>query len=66
MLFLKNVYAATMAKVHNNCNFIAFGGRIDYSDNIFDMLDAFIDEDFEGGRHAKRVDKMMSIEGSVC
>ena len=62
----QNVYAAKMAKVHNNCNFIAFGGRIDYSDNIFDMLDAFIDEDFEGGRHAKRVDKMMSIEGSVC
>ncbi len=62
----QNIFASTMAKAHNNCNFIAFGGRIEYQDNVLDMLDAYIDEDFEGGRHAKRVDKMMSIEGNVC
>ncbi len=62
----QNIFAARMAKIHNNCNFIAFGGRIDYQDDVLDMLDAYIDEEFEGGRHAKRVDKMMSIESSVC
>ncbi len=62
----QNTFASKMAKVHNNCNFIAFGGRIDYNEDVFDMIDAFIDEDFEGGRHAKRVDKIMALEGGVC
>ena len=62
----QNSFAARMAKQHNNANFIAFGGRIDYQDDVLDMLDAFIDESFEGGRHERRVDKIMSLEGGVC
>lgn len=58
----QNVFAAEMSKVHNNANFIAFGGRIKYSESIFDMLDAYIDADFEGGRHQRRVDKIMGLE----
>lgn len=62
----QNVFAAKMAKSHNNVNFIAFGGRIDYPEPVLDMLDAFIDSEFEGNRHAKRVDKIMSLEGGTC
>lgn len=62
----QNSFAARMAKQHNNANFIAFGGRIDYQDDVLDMLDAFIDESFEGGRHERRVEKIMSLEGGVC
>jgi ribose 5-phosphate isomerase B len=62
----QNVFAAKMARSHNNANFIAFGGRIDYPEPIIDMLDAFIDSKFEEGRHAKRVDKIMSLEGGTC
>jgi len=55
-----------MAKSHNNANFIAFGGRIDYQEPVLAMLDAFIDSPFEGERHATRVDKIMALEGRTC
>lgn len=59
----QNIFAAEMAKMHNNANFIAFGGRIDYQDDPCAMLDAFIDATFEGDRHQRRIDKMMALEG---
>ncbi len=58
----QNSYAARMAREHNNANFIAFGGRISYAEPVTDMLDAFIDTEFECGRHAVRVDKIMGLE----
>ena len=58
----QNVYAAQMAKEHNNANFIAFGGRIDYPEPVEKMLDTFIDSNFGGDRHGRRVDKIMGLE----
>ena len=59
----QDCYAAEMTKRHNNPNFIAFGGRIDYKDSVESMLDVFFDSEFEGGRHQVRVDKIMGLEG---
>ena len=58
----QDCFAASMAKQHNNANFIAFGGRIEYKERLEDMLDSFFDNEFEGGRHQKRVDKIMGLE----
>lgn len=59
----QNSFAAGMARSHNDANFIAFGGRIDYPDNPVSMLDAYIDATFEGGgRHQRRVDKIMGLQ----
>ena len=58
----QNIFASQMAKQHNNVNFIAFGGRIEYQEDPLDMLDAFINEDFAAGRHERRVSKMMALE----
>jgi len=58
----QNCYAAEKAKQHNHCNFIAFGGRIDYPEDPVKMLDAFIDATMEGGRHERRVGKIMELE----
>jgi len=55
-------FGAKMSKVHNNVNFIAFGGRIEYQDSVNNMIDAYINAEFEGGRHQKRVDKIMGLE----
>jgi len=57
-----NIYAAEKAKQHNNCNFIAFGGRIEYQEAPEKMLDAFMNATFEGGRHERRVEKIMALE----
>ena len=58
----QNTFAAEMAKVHNNANFLAFGGRIEYQEPVVDMVKAFIEHDFEGGRHDRRVGKIMDLE----
>lgn len=59
----QNGYAAAMARKHNDVNFIAFGGRIEYCEDPISILDAFIDATFEGDRHQRRVDKIMALEG---
>ncbi len=58
----QNSFAARMAHEHNNANFIAFGGRIEYQEPISRILDAFIDAEFAGGRHARRVKKINELE----
>jgi ribose 5-phosphate isomerase B len=59
----QTVYAAAMAKEHNNCQFIAFGGRIDYPESPIDMLKAFLEAEFGGtDRHERRVGKIMGAE----
>ena len=53
-----------MAKEHNAANFLAFGGRIDYQDDVLDMLKAYLDtETSMDERHARRRAKMMALEG---
>ena len=56
-------YAAEMTKKHNASNFIAFGGRVEYKESIEEILDAYIDAEFEGGRHQRRIDMMMALAG---
>jgi len=59
----QNCYAATMCKEHNDANFIAFGGRIDYPQPVLDMLDAYINTDVSmDKRHVRRRAKMMALE----
>jgi len=59
----QNSYAAAMAVEHNNCQFIAFGGRIDYQENPEDMLNAFLSARYQGTeRHQRRIDKIRAAE----
>jgi ribose 5-phosphate isomerase B len=52
-----------MAKEHNDCQFIAFGGRIEYPEPPVEMLEAFLEAEYGGtDRHLRRVGKMMKIE----
>jgi ribose 5-phosphate isomerase B len=59
---VQNSYAAEMTKRHNNANVIAFGGRVDYPEKVTDILEAYLNAEFEGGRHERRVEKIMSLE----
>ena len=59
----QNSFAARMAKEHNAANFIDFGGRIDYQEDVLDMLAAYIDAQIsQEERHARRRAKMMFLE----
>ena len=55
-------FTARMARLHNNANIIAFGARVVGAGVASDALVAFLEAEFEGGRHQRRVDKMMAIE----
>lgn len=55
-------YSARMARSHNNANILALGGRTTGSDLAKSIVDAFLEEEFEGGRHQRRVNLMMDIE----
>lgn len=54
-------YTARMAKEHNNANFLAFGGRVDYKEPIEELLSVFLHAEFQRGRHAERVSKLDKI-----
>ena len=49
---------ASFAKRHNNANVICLGARIETSDSKTDILDRWLDAEFEGGRHERRVNKI--------
>lgn len=55
-------YSAAMARRHNNANILALGGRTTGVDLAKSILDAFLKADFEGGRHERRVNKIIDIE----
>ena len=51
-------YQARMAKLHNDANVLCLGSRVVGSGLAEDILRSFLEADFEGGRHARRVDKI--------
>lgn len=57
-----DAYSAKMTRKHNNANVLAIGGKITGEAIAIEMVDAFIDTEFEGGRHARRVGKIDEIE----
>ena len=55
-------YSAALTRRHNNANIIAFGARVVGPAMAESIVDAFFDAEFEGGRHANRVDMITAIE----
>ena len=57
-----DLFTAEMAKAHNDANFIAFGGRIQYAVPVTEMIEKFMTTTFAGDRHERRIAKIMAIE----
>jgi ribose 5-phosphate isomerase B len=55
-------YSAMMARKHNNANVICMGGRVVGLGVATEIAKAFLENDFEGGRHACRVDKINALD----
>ena len=51
-----------MTKRHNNANVICMGGRVVGRELAFKIIDAYLDAEFEGGRHQRRIDKIHALE----
>lgn len=54
--------SARLTKLHNDANIICFGARIVGMETAKAIVDAYLDTEFEGGRHQTRVDMIMAIE----
>ncbi|HIZ78940.1 MAG TPA: ribose 5-phosphate isomerase B [Candidatus Lachnoclostridium stercorigallinarum] len=55
-------YTAKLSRMHNNSNVLAFGARV-VGDELAKMIvKEWLDAEFEGGRHQRRVDMIMEIE----
>ncbi len=57
-----DLFTAEMCKRHNNANFLSFGGRIQYSVPVIDMITKYMSSEYEGGRHALRVEKIEAAQ----
>ena len=55
-------WTAQMTRRHNDSNMLALGAGVTGPKLAVEILDAFLAAEFEGGRHQRRVDMMMSIE----
>lgn len=53
-----NVFMAEMAKKHNNANMISLGGRVLETAQALELVDVWLDTEFEGGRHQRRIDML--------
>lgn len=61
-----SAFMAKMAKEHNNANVLALGGRVIDQSQACDMIAAWLDSSFEGGRHQARLDKIAQLEKIFC
>ena len=57
-----DAYSAKLTRQHNNANVIALGGRFTSPEDAKDIVDYYMNAEFEGGRHQGRVDKIMALE----
>ena len=51
-----DVFSAKMIRAHNNAQMLSMGARVIGAGLALEIVDAFLDTEFEGGRHATRVD----------
>ena len=58
-----DVYSAKMAREHNNANVLAMGGRVLGFGPAGEIVRAWVRGEFLGGRHERRVNKIMALEG---
>lgn len=54
---------AELTRRHNDANMLAIGAGFTGPNMAERMVEVFLSTEFEGGRHARRVDKMMALEG---
>lgn len=58
-----DTFSAKMARRHNDSNVLALGQRVIGEGLLLEIVETWLNEEFEHGRHEKRVDKIKAMEG---
>ena len=53
---------ARLAREHNNANVLTLGGRVHNDVQAIEIVRAFLDTEFAGGRHQRRIDEIADLE----
>lgn len=53
-----NEEMASLSRKHNNSNFLALSQKFIKQDQLFLIVDTWLNTQFEGGRHQRRIDKL--------
>ena len=56
------LYTARMARAHNDANVLSIGARVVGTGLAEEIVTTFLATEFEGGRHARRVDQLTALE----
>ncbi|MBE6601249.1 MAG: ribose 5-phosphate isomerase B [Ruminococcaceae bacterium] len=59
-----DTFSARLTRVHNNANVLCFGTRVVGIGLALDLIDNFLDAEFEGGKHERRVNMITEIENA--
>ena len=57
-----DTYSAKYTRLHNDANMLAFGQKIIGDGLMLEIVETFLNTEFEGGRHQRRIDKNKAIE----
>ena len=58
-----DLYTARLSREHNDANVLSMGGRIVGTGLADEIVTLWLTTDFEGGRHARRVQQIADLEG---
>lgn len=61
-----DTYCAEFTRLHNDANMLALGEKVVGIGYALKIADTFLNTEFEGGRHQRRVDKITQIEKKYC
>ncbi|MDF1487498.1 ribose 5-phosphate isomerase B [Tessaracoccus caeni] len=62
---VSETYSAAMSRKHNNANVLCFGARVVGDDVAYEICLAFLEAQFEGERHARRVGQLIDLDESL-
>ncbi len=60
-----DLFAARISREHNNANVLILGGRVTGKGLAREILRVWLESEFQGGRHQKRLEKIQALEGEI-
>jgi len=61
-----DLYAARFSRLHNDANVISMGGRVVGTGLADEILEVWLNTEFQGGRHVPRITEIAKIEEDEC
>ena len=63
----QTIEAARLSRLHNDANILCLGSRVSTRGVMEEIIDVWLASEFQGGRHERRVGKIMALEqGGAC